>query len=184
MVGHKDWPIVTLKSNPNQNKRATKWTQKNYRGPRPLPWSRTHSPSMRTLVHSTPFPHFPSGAHVSPFIKWWIGAHCAVFQTRKKIVWPVYTRHVSLQKKKEKEKEKEKEKKKKKEKEKKGKLKYYFLVLIFILTLKSSLQVWIIFVSILYASKFLIWTVFMLYLVFFFFFFFCLSSNISKFSFW
>ena len=119
MVGHKDWPIVTLKSNPNQNKRATKWTQKNYRGPRPLPWSHTHSPSMRTLVHSTPFPHFPTGAHVSPFIKWWIGAHCAVFQTRKKIVWPVYTRHVSLQKKKEKEKEKEKERKKKKKKKRK-----------------------------------------------------------------
>ena len=51
--------------------------------------------------------------------------------------------------------EREREKQKK-EKEKKGKLKYYFLVLIFILTLKSSLQVWIIFVSILYVSKFLI----------------------------
>ena len=62
------------------------------------------------------------------------------------------TRFTAKEKRKRKrEREREKEKK---EKEKKGKLKYYFLVLIFILTLKSSLQVWIIFVSILYASKF------------------------------
>lgn len=62
IVGHKDWPIVTL----TQTKANV---QRSGPRPRPLPRSHTHSPSMRTLALTTPFPHFPVGAHVSPFIK-------------------------------------------------------------------------------------------------------------------